>query len=205
MFIVCRSVKQNKGKEMNEGIKNQFHDRTERLEESEPDYRDFEADNYHHEKKRIQGLCAVIFYALLGLSGSYFVSAPILMLYAGKRYLYCNDILVPWLIVGGTLHVVTYLLFILDYVIRKTLEAERHDHRRVGVRRLLLLFIIIIWYVFGFVKILCVSLQKESLILDGDVCNNYLYKVTFCFTVTPFIFLAASSIVLFYSYFIYEK
>ena len=60
MYIVCRSVKQNNGKEMNEGIKNQFHDRTERLEESEPDYGDFETDNYHHEKKRIQGLCAVI-------------------------------------------------------------------------------------------------------------------------------------------------
>ena len=189
MYIVCRYVKQKKGKEMDEGIKNQDHDLRDRPEEVESDYGDFETDNYQHEEKRIQGLCTVIFYALLGLSVSYFVSVPILMLYAGKRYFYCNDILVPWLIVGGTLHVVTYILFILDYVIREALDIERHDYRRVGKRRLLLLVIIIIWYVIGFVKILCISQQQENLMFEGDVCKNYLFKVTFCFTVMPFIFL----------------
>ena len=151
-----------------------------------------------HKKKKIQGCCAVFFYLLISLIIAYFILAPFFMLYAAKIYFYCDDIFVPWLIVGGTSHIITYTLFLVNYVIRKQVDIDSENYSEIGIRRFLLLILTIIWYIVGICKILNELIGGGNKKLEGDLCKMYLYRVTFCFTITPFILLIPLFLVICY-------
>ena len=174
---------------MEEAIRKQVQDRRKIIKASETFYDETNIEESHgiYKKKNIQGCCAVIFYLLLSLIIAYFILAPFFMLYAAKIYFYCNDIFVPWLIVGGSSHIITYALFLGNYLIRKQFVIDSENYSEMGIRRFLLLILTIIWYIVGICKILNELIDGGNNKLEGDICKTYLYRVTFCFTMCPFI------------------
>ena len=176
--------------EMDETIRKQVRDRRIMLIEGQPSSPDMPMNYDNKENEKHLGYCAVVFYILISLNLSYFVTAPILMLYFGEKYFYCNDIFAPWLIVGGVFHVFTYISFFVNYMNRQQGDASGGENDgKLGIRFLLLLFITIIWYIFGVGRIFTGSINEENKVVEVDICKWYLYNVTFWLTLSPIVLL----------------
>lgn len=187
MNSVSILVSQKQYNEMDEVLQKQVYERSKMLKHNTTIFKDTEDGNYKDEKKRIQGPCAVIFYTLICLNGFYLVVSPLLMLYTGEKYFHCSNMFVPWLIVTGILHIIIYSLFILNCVKNNKSHVDKNDYTAIGGRRLILLILIVIWYILGIGKLVCLSMKKGNKIMEGDVCKTDLYKATFYFAIAPFI------------------
>ena len=171
--------------EMDENLRKQVQDRREMVREGDSSLADVQMSLDDNEEDKNPKCCTALYYTLSVLIVSYFVAAPILMLYVGIRYLYCNDLFAPWLIAGGVLHICTYMSLLLNYICQREFKF-RGD--KFGILFFTILFITFIWYIFGFGRIFSGSMNEETM-MEDDVCKWYLYKMPFWLTLMPFILL----------------
>ena len=166
---------------MDETLKKQVQDRREKLREEEASAHDAQINIDVNEEVKNPIFCRALNYIFFILIISYFVAAPILMFYIGVQYLYCNDLFAPWLIVGGVLHVCTYLLLLLNFIDKQECNFFQDKN---GILFFTFLFITFIWYVFGFGRIFSGSMNDDPL-MEDEVCRWYLYKLPFWITLMP--------------------
>ena len=172
---------------MDENLRKQVQQRREQL-------RVYEATKYSYERNQIESLddeeskCwKVLYYLFIVLIVSYFMTAPILMLYVGISYLNCDDMFAPWLIIGGVLHICTFLPLFFNFM----------NEQKCDILFFTMLFVTFIWYIFGFGRIFSGSMNEDT-IMDDEVCKWYLYKIPFWLTLMPFILLIPICFVMVY-------
>ena len=138
--------------------------------------------------------CKYFYYLLIVVIVSYFVGAPIIMLYVGIVSLNCDDMFAPWLIIGAVLHICTELSLVFSLLEKPKLSFKVDV---CGILFFTLLFITFIWNVFGFGRIFSGSMNEDP-IMEDDTCRWYLYKIPFWLTLMPFILLIPICFVLMY-------
>lgn len=127
--------------------------------------------------------CTVLKYFIVFLLGCFFLIVPFLMIYIGVNYSFCEDLFAPWLLVGGVLCYVDYLILLSKWPLKTYCEVNTTYIYYVFLG---FLSIIMIWWVFGFGRIFSGAMDNDPVMSD-PVCKWYLYDFSFWLTLSPFV------------------
>ena len=127
--------------------------------------------------------CTVLKYFLVLVLVCFFLVVPFFMIYVGVNYSYCEDLFAPWLLIGGVLCYVDYLILISKWPLKKFFEVNTTYIYQVF---LAFLVIIMIWWVFGFGRIFSGAMNEDPVMSD-PVCKWYLYTFPFWLSLSPFL------------------
>ena len=127
--------------------------------------------------------CTIVKYILVVILFCFFLVTPLIMIYIGVSYRYCEDIFAPWLLIGGVLCYLDFLILLSKEPLKRHCSVNTNFVYYVF---LIFLMIIMIWWVFGFGRIFSGAMERD-LVMEDPVCRWYLYNFPFWLTLSPFI------------------
>ena len=127
--------------------------------------------------------CTVLKYILVIILVCFFLVVPYMMIYIGANYSYCEDMFAPWLLIGGVLCYVDYLILISKEQLKRHFSVNANFVYYVFLG---FLVIIMIWWIFGFGRIFSGAMNTDP-VMDDPVCKWYLYTFPFWLTLCPFV------------------
>ena len=126
--------------------------------------------------------CTVLKYFLVMILFCFFLVVPAIMIYISISYSYCEDIFAPWLMIGGVLCYLDFLILLSKEPLKRHCSVNTNFVYYVF---LAFLVIIMIWWIFGFGRIFSGAMDKDPVMRD-PVCSWYLYTFPFWLTLSPF-------------------
>ena len=127
--------------------------------------------------------CTVLKYILVMILLCFFLVVPFIMIYISISYSYCEDIFAPWLLIGGVLCYVDFLILLSKEPLKRNCNVNTNFVYYVFLG---FLVIIMVWWIFGFGRIFSGVMNKDPVMKD-PVCSWYLYTFPFWLTLSPFV------------------
>merc|ERR1719471_261742 len=125
----------------------------------------------------------IVKYFLVIVLVIFFIIIPAIMIYVGISFGYCQDIFSAWLLVGGVLCYLDFLILLSKWPLKKYCGI---NSTYVYYVFLFWLAIILLWWVFGFGRIFSGAMNQEPIMSDDD-CKKYLYTFPFWLCLSPFL------------------
>ena len=118
-------------------------------------------------------------YFVIFIFVTFFLVVPLVMIYIGVAYSYCDDMFSIWLAVGGFLCYADCLALLLLRCLKNMNKSFLYT--LIGILSVALL----VWWVFGFGRIYSGAMNEETVMSD-PVCKKFLYNFPFWLTLAPF-------------------
>ena len=115
---------------------------------------------------------------------------PVLMLYVGVSYHYCDDLLSIWLIVGSVLMLIDIPVCGIHFSLNRVICSRYVYNKTAFIMFIIASSFVGIWWCFGFGRIFEENgdIYQEEFMKD-EVCKFYLFTFSYWICLIPFIFI----------------